>query len=56
MKYLHRAIQASEMRKEALKLAMLRQPVKSLPKGTPVVLRDTNSCCYLHEIFRVLLP
>lgn len=35
---------------------MLHQPVKSLPKGTPVVLRDTNSCCYLHEIFGVLLP
>lgn len=36
---------------------MLHQPVKSLPKGTPVVLKDTRSpSCYLSEIFKVLLP
>lgn len=33
---------------------MLHQPVKFLPQGTLVVLRD--SCCYLPEDFRVLLP
>lgn len=44
------------MIKKALQLA-LYQPVKFLPRDTPVILRDTHSpCCYLPEVFGVLLP